>query len=425
MKQYLLLGALVLINVVAPAQENLNLLFSQERYEDVISQLEPMRESMNIDECYALATAYFQSGMINNTIDLLKSIKEELPPKHKDLLCKSYFETGQYPEALTICRQRYAKDPDHYGNLMRYAQIQNIEGEYDSTICILNHYLTVDSLNYNANMLLAETYQKALEDLLAIKVYNKILMQYPTNQKVGCRLGQAYYGKKKYVECFDLSMHFVDTLGYSKRFLTMAALASFKSGANGNTVKLFKRMEAKGDSSFITKKHIGIAYYRMENYDLSLPYLYAAFDMKDDDPEVCFFLGASLGQSSTPLRGKPYLEMAAMLISPSPDLMGNIHLKLALIHEDSGNFTKAIAHYDSAYRFSPDAIQYLYNQAVIYDYNLDSPQKAQELYERFLSSLPDTLDSKKGNDLYKIRLKEIVDNRLNTMAEDQFFREGI
>nr|WP_321406414.1 tetratricopeptide repeat protein [uncultured Carboxylicivirga sp.] len=425
MKNYLLSGILVFFCINAIAQENLNLLFSEERYPEIIDQLESQRNTLDEDGFYLLASAYYQSGTINKAIETLASVNKPLPVKHQDLLCKSYFEVGQYPQALDICQQRYAQDSTHYGNLMRYAQIQSTEGQYESAILILENYLKLDSLNYNANMLLAEAYQKVNEPLSAIKTYKRILEAYPINQKVGVKLAQVYYGKKMYVECFDLSMQFVDTLGYSKRFLTMAGLASFKSGANGNTVNIFKRMESQGDSSLITKKHIGIAYYRMDNFNESITYLSNAFELKSDDPEICFFLGASLGESNIPLRGKPYLEMAAGLLNPSPDLMEKIHLKLAMMHANSGEYEKAIAYYDTAYNYSPTTAMYLYNQATIYDFELKDKEKAQKLYEAFLSKLPDSLDTKKGKDVTRIRLKEFVNRRLNTMAEEEFFKQGI
>ncbi|MCU4176238.1 hypothetical protein [Carboxylicivirga sp. N1Y90] len=423
MKKLLFIGAALMFSCTLFAQENLSLMFSQERYSEVISQLEP-NVDRNEDQQYLLASAYFQSGRSDLAIQCLLSADHTNSNLLKDLLSKVYFTSGQYAEALPICEDRFQDESMHLGNLMRYAQIQNFNSNYDNTINALLAYREQDSLNLNVNMLLAETFQKASEPLMAIDIYNKLLKQYPTNQKVGYRLAQLHYEKKQYKESFDVSMHFVDTLGYTKRFVSMAGLASFKARSNGNSVKLFKRMETRGDSSLLTKKHIGMAYHRMENYENAINYLYAAYDLKDDDVEVCFFLGAALGQSNMPMRGKPYLEKAAYLLAPSPGLMEKIHTKLAMMHEDSGNYTKAIAYYDSAYQYSPSNVQYIYNQAAIYDYYLENDLKAQELYEQFLTRLPDTLDSKKGNELYTLRLKEIVSNRLINIKEEAFFREG-
>ncbi len=424
MKKLFLIAAVLWYSCTLSAQDNFNLLFSQERYSELITLLEAKADRSK-EELYLLASAYSQSGQPDRAILKLNSNSGVSSSELVDLLCKVYFSTGQYAEALPLCQERYKEEPQNLSNLLRYAQIKNFNQDYDSTIIILTNYYETDSLNFNVNMLLAETLQKASETLMAIDMYAKLLKQYPTNQKVGHRLAMLYYGKKKYKESFDVSMHFVDTLGYSKRFVSMAGLASFKAGANGNAVKLFKRMEAKGDSSLLTKKHIGMAYHRMENYDEAVEFLYNAFKLKDDDVEVCFFLGAALGQSNQPLRGKPYLEKAAFLLAPSPGLMEKIHTKLAMMHEESGDYAKAVAYYDSAFQFSPETVQYLYNQAAIYDYNLKDADKAQELYNRFLAGLPDTLDSKKGNDLYTLRLKEVVSGRLNSIKEDQFFRQGV
>ncbi|TRX72682.1 lipopolysaccharide assembly protein LapB [Carboxylicivirga sp. M1479] len=187
---------------------------------------------------------------------------------------------------------------------------------------------------------------------------------------------------------------------------------------------MFQRLEAQGDSSFMTKKHLGITLYRLENFDKATVYLKAAFKIKDTDPEVAFFLGASLGQSNQPMEGCYYLYLAQSLIKPSPALMEKTNVKLALIHFDTGHYQMAINYYHEAFKYDNKA-QYLYRQAVIYDYQLKDLKNAKEMYELFISSLPEDLNPKKGNDRYAIQLKTVASKRLTALTEEDFFRNGI
>jgi len=417
--------ALTVTIMQSSAQSKTQLLLAEGKFTAVIEQLEGKADILDQNHSYHLAIAYQQSGYHKKAIDCLLNYSASLSNQQLNLLIRCYVTTGNYAKALPICKNRYAHNPMDNGNTVRYAEINNFYKNYESNIKILSDYITHDSLNYSINLLLAESYQKAKLNEAAIETYQMILKQYPDNQKIALKLGQLFYSQKQYVACHDLCVPFIEKLEKNKNFLLLAGLANFKNGSSHNVLVMFKRLEAQGDSSFLTKKHLGITYYRLENFDKAVEHLHAALNYKDVDPEVAFFLGASYGQTVQPLRGKQYLELAQELIKPSPDLMEKTNLKLALMHFDTGNYKQAIAYYEQAYKYAPTNPQYLYRQASIYDYQIKNPKKAQKLYSAFLNALPNELDPKKGNDLYAIKLKEVVSNRLVVLKENDFFKNGI
>ncbi|MCG8582170.1 MAG: tetratricopeptide repeat protein [Bacteroidales bacterium] len=414
----------ILLNLNTKAQSDVQLLLAESRYNDVISQLSPDIHSLSLNNAYYLAIAYQQSGYPQKAIDCLVKDSASLQTQHLELLSRCYMSSGNYSKALPICKNRYNSEPNNVSNLLRYAEINHFYKEYDTNINLLKTYTDHDSTNLSVNTLLAETYEKTNSKDAAISIYKMILKQHPDNQKVALRLARVYLGSKMYVECHDLCVPFIEKLDNNKNFLLVAGLANFKNGSNNNVLVMFRRLEAQGDSSFLTKKHLGIASYRLDNFDNATKYLKSAYDIKGDDPEVAFFLGASLGQTNQPQKGIMYLYLAQQLIKPSPVLMEKTHVKLAMIYFDMGQYKIAINHYHSAYKYD-NKPQYLYRQASIYDYQLKDHTQAKENYELFISVLPEELNPKKGNDRYAIKLKEVAEKRLTTLTEEDFFKNGI
>ncbi|WP_439182940.1 tetratricopeptide repeat protein [Carboxylicivirga taeanensis] len=417
----LLFTAATLLN----AQNTVQFYVATGNYKAIIERLEAKQNKLTPINTYYLALAYMQSGYPDKAIDCLTASTNPLNAQHEDLLGRCYLSTGNYPEALPIIKKRHTEEPLNVANLLRYAEINQFYKEHNANIQLLKLYTKTDSCNYNVNCLLAESYEKVKRTSEAIATWQMLLNQQPNNQKIAIRLANLYYNDKQYVECHDLCVPFIERLNNNKNFLLIAAMANFKNGSNHNVVVMLKKLEAQGDSSFLTKKHLGIASYRLENYDNAIQYLQKAFKLKDNDPEVAFFLGAALGQSNQPLDGKFYLLLAQELIKPSPALMEKTNLKLALMHFDSGHYQAAIDYYNEAYSFAPSNHHYLYRQASICDYQLKNYPKARELYQQFIDVLPNELNPKKGNDLYAIQLKEVASKRLNTLIEEAFFRNGI
>jgi len=406
------------------AQTNIQLLLAEGNYTNVINYLEQQQAPLRANEYYYLAIAYQQSGFHQKAIDCLLKDSVNLSSQQFDLLSRCFITSGQYAKALPICQNKYKSDPLDHINIIRYAEINNFYKNHDLNIDILTQYISHDSLNYNINLLLAESYHSAELFESAIEVYEGILRQYPDNQKIAFKLARLFYSQKDYEACHNLCVPFIEKYEKNKNFLILAGLANYKTGSNHNVLVMFNRLEASGDSSFLTKKHLGITYYRLENYDKAINYLKSAFNYKDDDPEAAYFLGAALGQSNQPLSGKIFLELAQELIKPSPALMEKSNAKLALMHFDTGNYQKAIQYYNEAHKYAPDNPQYIYYQASIYDYKLKYSTEAMGLYQSFIESLPNDLNPKKGNELYAIKLKEVANNRLTILKEERFFKNG-
>ncbi|MCT4646642.1 MAG: tetratricopeptide repeat protein [Carboxylicivirga sp.] len=400
-------------------------LLSEGNFEALVSKMEQRINSLDREEYYYLSLAYQQTGYPDKAINKLLNNIQNLNTKEEDLLCRCYIQTGNYEKALPLCNKKYLVAPTDAKNIIRLAEINNFHKNYTYNIEILGKYVSQDSLNYSINLLLAESYQKSKQIEDAIEVYKMILAQYPENLKVALRLGQLYNSQKKYVECHELCVPYIDKLENNRNFLLLAGIANFKNGSNHNAKVMFSRLEAQGDSSFITKKHLGITYYRLENFDKATTYLLAAMEIKDMDPEVAYFLGASLEQSNQPLDGKQYLLLAQELIKPSPALMEKSNVKLALMHFDTNHYTEAIQYYELAFEYSPETCQYLYHIATIYDYALENPKQAGVYYDQFIKALPKKLDSKKSDERYAIQLKTVANRRLAQLKEEDFFKNGI
>lgn len=406
------------------AQKSINQLLAEENYQEIIKTLSQKIDHLSKEEKLALAISYKQNGNPDKTIALLENSDVNHTYAEKQLLASTYFSTGNFKAAKPLCQSLLEEKSTNVANLLRLVEILEFYQDRQEALNYLTNYEKNDTTNFEVNKQLAKLYQKVDSTDKAIATYKRILNQYPENQTIGLLLGRYFLSLKKYPECNDLCIKFLKTNPHHRRFLLLGGLANFEAGAHQNTITLFNRLESQGDSSHITKKHLGITYYRLENFDKAIRYLKAAYKYKPEDPEVNFFLGASLGQSNQPQAGIIYLLCAAELISPAPVHMERIYNKLATIYFDTGKYQQSIQYYDKAHKYAPQTAQYVYHQASIYDHYLKDMSKAKHMYQKFLDNLPDNLDAKKGNERYAIQLKKVVESRLRELNEEAFFENG-
>jgi tetratricopeptide (TPR) repeat protein len=406
------------------AQDSIHQKLFNEDYPSIIFLL-GNKEELTSDEVFTLAHSYQQTGQFVQALRVIENHPDKHTKELEKLLSILYFETGNYDAALPILKNWFDQEPKHYANLIRYMEVLDFRKEYPLVAKHLTDYLQYDTLNFDVNKRLAETYQKMDSTSKAIHYYKILFDLYPANQLIGYRLAHLHYKQKEFRECLNICDTLLVSSPNNMRFLNLKGLTYFSADQYKNALIVYRKIEELGDSSFITKKHIGVSHYKLENYPDAIDQLKRAMERKNDDPEVNFFLGASLGQSLHPEDGIMYLFRTQQLIAPSPSLMESIYQKLAGIYYDTKNYKKAIEGYKTAFRYNNKQVQYLYRIASIYDHDINDQELAINYYEQFLMALPDELNPKKGQERYAIQLSEVTKTRIAFLKEEQFFEQGV
>ncbi len=244
---------------------------------------------------------------------------------------------------------------------------------------------------------------------------------YPENQVVASKLAILYMNTKKYRESLNVCDTILKLSPDNKKFLVLKGNVYLKVKQYRNAIIVMKKAESLGDNSFTVQKILGISYYKTGDYIEAANYLKKAIEWQPNDPIVNYYLGASLGMLPVPTDGLPYLEEAVNLLLPPPGIMEKIHSSMANIYYKSGDFNLAIENYKKALKFNPESVEYYLHIASVYDQSLKDSKKALEYYEKFIASLPEKLDPKKGKERYAINLKDYAERRIIKIKEDNFF----
>ncbi len=408
------------VQQIQSQQYSLSQLLLQEDYSAIISRLKD-KPIMSIDELISLSVSYKQTGHLTEAIELLEKSTTKKNSSTDKLLSSLYFDTGNYDKALPIIKDIYSHNPDYYKNFARYIDILTFKKEYSDAISLLEERLATDSLNFEINKRLGDNYIKidSLND--AIKHYALLFSIYPENQVVAYKLSILYRNTKKYRE----SLNVCDTiLRYSpenKKFLSLKGNVYYTATQYRNAIIVMKKLESLGDNSFLTQRILGISYYKKDNYIDAASYLKKALEWHPEDPIVNYYIGASLAMLPLPEEGIPYLTDAIDLLKPPPNVMEKIHQNLANIYHNTQNFNLAIDNYKKALKYNPKSVEYYLHIASVYDQELNNSKAALEYYEKFIASLPEKLDTKKGKERYAINLKEYAERRITAIKEEDFF----
>ena len=401
-------------------QYSLNQLLIQEKYNAIISQLND-KPLLTNDELISLTVSYKQTGHLIEAIELLERSDIKKNTTINKLLSSLYFETGSYDKALPLIKAIYNRDSANYKNLIRYVDILTFKKDYPDAISLLNEQLKTDSLNFEINKRLANNYIKIDSLNKAINHYSLLFNIYPENQIVAYKLSVLYSNTKKYRK----SLNVCDTiLKYSpdnKKFLTVKGTVYFKAKQYRNAIVVMKKLEKLGDNSFITQRILGISYYKKDDFIEAANYLKKAIEWKPDDAIVNYYIGASLGMLPVPEDGLPYLTEAMELLLPPPNVMEKIHFSMANIYHKTQKFDMAITNYKKAIKYNPNNIEYNLHIATVYDLELNNKKLALKYYEKFITSLPEKLDDKKGKERYAINLKKYASRRITSIKEENFF----
>jgi tetratricopeptide (TPR) repeat protein len=336
-------------------------------------------------------------------------------------LSRLYFETGSYDKALPLIKTIYETDRSDYRNFIRYTDILNFRKKYRQTIDLLTTRLKTDSLNFEVNKRLGETYIRIDSLNQAAKQYEKLLSLYPENQVVAYKLAVLYLKIKEYRK----SLNVCDTiLAYSAdntKFLALKGKVYFNVNQYKNAIIVMKKLENLGDHSYSTHRILGISYFKKNNYTEAVSYLKNVLEIKPNDAIASYYLGASLANLPIPEEGIPYLKEAAEMLQPPAQVMEKIYYNLAMIYRKTEKFNLAVENLKKLMEYNPENIRYYLSIATIYEFNIKNNDEALKYYKKFISSLPPDPDPKKGNERYNIRLKKYAENRITKINENNFF----
>lgn len=413
-----------LIPYASSAQDLLTEAYYQGDYPQVIQEAAERLQSgdTSFTAFYLKALSEMQIGQSTEAIQTLLHANEIHPGDRRleRMLAQQYYETGDYTRAKPIYQALVWQDTTDISSWLKLADISSFRQQYEEAKEALNHVLAVDSSNLSSLMGLGDILNRH-NNSGAVIYYERAFRLYPDNQKAAFALGNWHIQANEAWKAIPICEQILAMDTTSIRFSKLLGYAFYKTGEPTPAVRYFEYANELGDSTAFTFKFKGISHYLRTDFSNAIISLESAVAKDSLDAEVHFFLGASLATTTRKEDAMMHLEKSLEIMQPDPTVISRIYSEQGNIRRLEMKYQQAYELYNKAWEADSTNVMSLYFMASILDNSMQKPVEALMDYQRYLEALdrmPEKDDSKQG-----LSIRAIVEDRIVTLKEEQFFRD--
>ena len=409
---------------VLHGQESFTDLYYSGNYREVIRSSSALIASGDTayNTYYLKALSEAQLGQTPEAIGTLQQALVLYPgePRFSRMLARQYFDAGNFIQARQGYDHLVKKDSTDVSSWLKLAEMASFRQQYEEAIEALNQVLILDSINLSSLMMMGDILNRHGSSGAWI-YYERAYRLYPENQKAAYALGNWYIQFKKPAKTIPICEHMIEIDSTSIKFSKLLAYAYYKTGEAGKAVQWFDYAVALGDSTVFSLKFKGISHYLKTDFGQAIGALEDAVKKDTMDAEVHFFLGASLSTIAEMDKAMYHLNQSLQLMQPDPSIVSRIYSEQGNIKRLETEYKEAYSYYEKAWEVDSTNVISLYFMASILDNSMHKHKEALVDYQRFIDALdllPEKEDSNQG-----VSIRAIVEDRIITLKEEQFFRD--
>ena len=310
-------------------------------------------------------------------------------------LAKVYTEMNNPGEAINIYQKITRQD-----STREYAwwQLADLYLDQDYPLAALSIYNRVpDSLkNYYLHKHSGMACDKA--DSLKLKAVYHYMRAYELNEwDYSClvRTANIFIANRQFENAILATNIGLRNDSLNKPLLKLKAYAFYHLNNFEESIKNFKLAGEYGDSSFFTRKYMGLAAFYHKDFPLAHELLEKANTMDPRDMETAVYYGYALCRDYHIKEGIKQLSDAIQLMYPDSLYLSEIHAELAKSHMYLTRPEQALHHYTKAYGLDNQNIMLVLHMAAIHDHHLKNYDTALSYYQLFLEKTG--YDAETGN----------------------------
>lgn len=383
------------------------------------------------------------AGKYSEAIPMLKKMiaKDSLNNKLYFRLGKSYQHLNQYQFSIENYKKACKLNENSIATRLNLSSCLFTAGQYPQVEKEIKKIKVLDSLNYQANMLLAKTYsiqnkhKKSLEtyqllvELDSLNPYvhklmgacrkrtqdyvgslSSYLVSYRLNQNdltVTSNIIQILYEMTGYQQALEYANKGLATYPNNSMLLKKKAQVLIGLEWFENALNILKELKSKNQLSEAEHKQLGICYMQTRLYNEALT-AFSIFESKyEKDPMVKFYQGVCNARLEKHELGVKLLEEAIFYVTPT--IEASMHLYLAKSYGVQRQFEKSIASYKRHFELDNSNLTVLYEIATTYEEYGNNKKKALNYYTKYVQKSEDKDDPKYEYAKARIlRLKENI-----------------
>ena len=300
-------------------------------------------------------------------------------------LADCHFVAGDYETAAGTYQLLSLHAPQNLYYRIREMQLAYRMKDYGASARLGREVLAMDSIPAIA-ALTGDAYNLAGSPDSALVCYRQALALKPMNEAVVSKAANILLEAKEYDAVMAMADDYLALDPDNPTVSSIRGLDFFLMGEYDSSLVVFKRLEDRGQDTYPLHYYLGQS-YRYTN----VPYmadreLRAAWALDSSDANLAWTIAAVQAEIHYPYDRsvKKWLDKANELVQPDSSFISKLHQQYALGEAKEGRYTKAIEHYETAYRYNPSFISALSSIGYCYEL-LKDYKKALTWYEKYLA----------------------------------------
>lgn len=370
---------------------------------------------------------------------------------------QAYEGLFKYPEAYVLFHDCFQSDTTNVDFLTALARTAVNLGRASEAQHFFRQVLTTDSTHFYANYQLARLYFQLGDYDEAIRKYEYLQQQDPSNPVLYRNIGDCYVRQEEwmgatiaYFQAYNLNRENAALAGalinsllrlggdYIEEAVSICDTALYYNPGNRQLRRnkgmalymcrryaeadtIYSRLLAEGDSTYLNFKYGGASKYYAGLYMDSLEPLEIAHEQDTTSVEVCLLLGSALGKTYDRKRAYQMLDKAEKGLQPNPLLVNQLWFFRAETYKRDGRLEEAARLYYQLWKKNPERLDVLSSLCSVYSVREISQYKNEEERSRglfaeilYLNQVLKSGQPLKGAEFHKFLLQSLY--------EDMFFK---
>ena len=324
------------------------LLFT-EQYDIAIPLLQSAieKDSTNFHNHFRLGKVYQHLKRYSKAT---KSYKKayQLRPESKAVLLSlsgSLYNMGNYPGAEKIMMKYQTLDTTNYQANILFAKIHTTQNNYAEGVKIYQRILASDSSNAYVYKQIAALKNKLNEHIGTLAAYQKAYDLNPKDLSIILHLMQSLYEMTGYGAALKYANEGLEVYPNHPLILKKKAKVLIAAEWYENALTILKDLDSKNLLKQSDYKQLGICYMQTKQYEPALRNFNKIISVEEfmNDPILNFYVGICYARLHEIEEAISHLETALVFIT-SP-MKASMHLQLAKSYNDNREFARAIEQY--------------------------------------------------------------------------------
>ncbi len=319
-------------------------------------------------------------------------------------------QLGRPAAARTRYRQAYTRDTTNRPVALALADLHRQQNEPGAAQALLAPMVDHTPDNPLLHARLARVYQAMDSTRAALHHFDRAFALNPQSVPVALQLSSLYAA----ADSLDAARRAIDTAldhhPEHRGLWKQRGRIAFKTAHYPMAIRSYQAAAYLGDSTAVTLRNLGQAYYLTDDYESALPLLKQSL-RAEDHALTAFFIGVAHKALGQPDSSLVYLQNATKLFQQSA--LADVYEQIADAHKQLDQYQQAIDADRLSLRLNPDKNAVYFHLATLYDDYYADPKPALMHYRLFVQ---------RGDSAAYPQMHAYARYRMQVLGERDFFR---